>query len=197
MGPCWYQALVQGRLQMSAAGCLWSLLATPRKCQGKFSYQLKKEKKSFYLSQTEDYKPGSSFSKSSKDLLHVLEVKGMVISILETKNHTSKWHIGILHTVQQGYIVQVNTKGYIVQVNTRVHSPGKHVVQSELGKSAIHLRSYTVLRQKKYRSRQFSGHSHFPKEVWFLWRHTPQQGGEEKTQTNTERSLYSICLVLS
>jgi len=51
---------------------------------------VRKEKKSFYLSQTEDYKPGSSFSKSPKDLLHLLEVKGMVISVLETKNHTSK-----------------------------------------------------------------------------------------------------------
>ena len=156
------------------------------------------------MSQTEGYKPGSSFSESSKDLLHLLEVKGMVISILETKNHTSKWHIDILHKVQQEYIVQVNTrihspgkhKDYIVQVNTRIHSPGKHMVQSELGKSAIHLRSYTVLRQKKYHSWWFSGHSHLPEEVWFLWRHTPQQR-EEETETNTERSLYSIFLVLS
>lgn len=62
-----------------------------------------------------------------RELFCLLQVKGTVTYIFETRDHTSQWHSYSLHKVDHGYIVQIN--GY--EVSSK--SPW---LRSELGKTS-------------------------------------------------------------
>lgn len=144
-------------------------------------------KKEFYLSQSEDYNPGSRFSKSFWNCFGCWKPKAQSY-VFETKNHTSKWHTVILHKVQ-GYIVQVSMYKEI----SRSSWPPK-----ELGMNTIFQRSCSasVRRKKKKKKKclQSSRHSH----LWgglinVQWRctlHIRDKAGGARTYTQK-----TLCLV--
>ena len=51
--------------------------------------------------------PRKQILKKLLEFFQLLEAKGTVLYIFDTKDHTSKWHTDILHKVQ-GYTVQVS-----------------------------------------------------------------------------------------
>ena len=103
--------------------------------------------------------PGRQNLRELWELFLLLEIKGTVIYIFQTKDGTSKWHTDILHKVHQRYTIQVS------MYKASSKSPGP---STELGKNTILLRSYIAsIRRGKMWSFCLTGTPIFEK-LWLM-----------------------------
>ena len=102
--PCWHQVPIWGRLQVSSGGCLWYPANYAKKMLtiSQITNKLRRKKRDFYFSQTEDYNQKTD-SQKLWELFHCSGGKMQFYTFLWQRICVSYWPVTIVHNVLQRF----------------------------------------------------------------------------------------------